>query len=60
MTTRVVSESVVASSFHRFADLACSTGSARHAHAGTMVAMSEHTERLEDLGKRIASAKEFL
>ena len=22
--------------------------------------MSEHTERLEDLGKRIASAKEFL
>jgi hypothetical protein len=24
------------------------------------LAMSEHTERLEDLGKRIASAKEFL
>jgi len=24
------------------------------------ITMSEHTERLEDLGKRIASAKEFL
>jgi hypothetical protein len=24
------------------------------------IAMSEHTERLEDLTKRIASAKEFL
>jgi hypothetical protein len=24
------------------------------------LAMSEHTDRLEDLGKRIASAKEFL
>jgi hypothetical protein len=33
---------------------------ARWAGIGTMVAMSEHTERLEDLGKRIASAKEFL
>jgi hypothetical protein len=27
---------------------------------GTMSRMSEHTERLEDLTKRIASAKEFL
>jgi hypothetical protein len=28
--------------------------------AGTILGVSEHTERIEDLSKRIASAKEFL
>jgi hypothetical protein len=33
----------------------------RTTDAGTMtLVMSEHSDRLEDLGKRIASAKEFL
>jgi len=30
------------------------------AHAGRILRVSEHTERLDDLTERIAAAKEFL
>jgi hypothetical protein len=38
----------------------CSTDPRRRVHAGTILHVSEHTERIEDLTRRVASAKEFL
>ena len=64
--TEVVSERVVAYSFDQFAACQCPTGSCsprvrtRGGPVPCLQLMSDHTERLEDLSKRIASAKEFL
>ena len=64
---QVVSERVVGYSFDQFGGqpaldrIALAPGSPEARTAGTMPStMSEHTERLEDLTKRIDAAKEFL